>query len=222
MKISASLLSCDILNIREEIKILENAGVDSLHIDIMDGRFVPNIAFGIDFINKISSTAQIPVNVHLMIESPETFVDVISRFNIDCIFIHIEDNRNINKTISLIKDRHVKVGIAINPTTSISSVFDLLPVIDEILVMGVHPGFGGQTLIPSTIEKLRSLAVISKKYNHTIGIDGGITEDTAQMAVQAGADVLVVGSYLFDNHVGDNRIFCIKKKIETICQKSKG
>lgn len=220
MKISASLLSCDILNLENEIKILETAGAWCLHIDVMDGKFVPNIAFGIDFINRISEISNIPVNVHLMIENPEMFIDVISHSKINLVIIHIETGRNLEKIIAKIKARGCGVGLAINPLTNVSHLSRFINMIDLIMVMGVHPGFGGQTLLPVTIDRLKSIRGMIGKNQCLIAVDGGVNEKTAGILKDAGADILVVGSYLFDNtNKSDdhNKIHFMKEKIEALC-----
>ena len=216
--LSASLLSCDLLNLESEIKSLEQAGVDYLHIDVMDGHFVPNIAFGIDIIRRISDVSSLPINVHLMIEKPDQFIDVVAYSNVNFLIVHLEGNRNLERTISKIKNRGIGVGIALNPMTSASMVQRFVPMIDLVTVMGVHPGFGGQTLIPSTIDKIRTIKNMPEARNKIVAIDGGVNNHTALLANDAKADILIVGSYLFDNN-GPDKVSSMKEKIKSLCGK---
>jgi ribulose-phosphate 3-epimerase len=215
MRIAASILSCDLLNLESEIRILAEAGIYGLHIDVMDGNFVPNIAFGIDMIRQISKVSSLPMSVHLMVNNPWQFVDVVTHPNVKHVIIHSENNRNMEATIEKIRYRETQVGLAINPTTQVSEVRDYLQLVDLVLVMGVHPGFGGQTLIQSTLEKIKQIKSMNSKA--TIAIDGGINDKTAHLARRERTDILVVGSYLFDNCSRD-RLACIKEKLRTLCQ----
>ncbi len=219
MKLSASLLSSDILNIEQEIHRLESLNkIDYLHIDVMDGRFVPNIAFGIDFIARISEITTIPINVHLMVEDPHNIIAIISKFRIHNIVVHAELEENyIVKTLDFIRNNNIKPGLAINPATEISSqISQKLPLIDYIIVMGVVPGFGGQTFIPQTINKIRRIKEILKGHKSLIEVDGGINNITAPSVVEAGADILVLGSYLFNNR-GNDYIANMQKRIQVLC-----
>ena len=157
MQVSASLLSSDLLNLESEITTLADAGVGAVHIDIMDGHFVPNIAFGIDIIKRISGVSQLPITVHLMIDNPEQFIDVISYSNVDYLIVHGEENRNIEDLLERIRAKGIGVGLALNPQTCVSEVRGYLGLIDLALIMGVHPGFGGQKLIPSTNSTTQTL-----------------------------------------------------------------
>lgn len=215
MRVSASLLSSDLLNLEREIKTLETAGVDAVHIDIMDGHFVPNIAFGIDIVKFIGKVSSLPITVHLMVEYPEQFVDVISYSNVDYLIVHSEGNRNIEETLESIKDKGISAGLALNPQTPVSSVRRFFDLVDMFLVMGVYPGFGGQALIPSTVEKIRQIKSIKK--DAIVGIDGGINESSVSFVNKEKPDILVVGSYLFDND-RDDRLAGIKEKLKVLCK----
>ena len=216
--VSASLLSGDLLNLESEIHSLERAGIDYLHIDIMDGHFVPNIAFGIDVVKRISEVSSLPVNVHLMIEEPQKFIDVLSYANVNFIIVHVEDNRNLENILGKIKSKKIGAGVAISPATPASAIQRFIPYMDLALVMGVHPGFSGQTLIPSTIDKIKSIKNMAQTGKIVVGIDGGINDMTAPLANAAGADILIAGSYLFDNHGGD-KISSMMGKIKVLCGK---
>ena len=217
MLISASILSCDLLNLEHELKALEEAKVDAIHIDIMDGHFVPNIAFGIDFIKEICNKTKLPVNVHLMIENPDDFINVITYSNVDYVIVHVENNRNLAKTISKIKDSGTGVGLAINPQTDIKEIDSYLKDIDMVLVMGVYPGFGGQALILKTLEKVRYLNAKKQSHNFIISFDGGINDKTIKVVNDAKPDILVVGSYLFNDGKRTTALD-IRNKLKTLCQ----
>lgn len=215
MRISASLLSSDLLNLESEIKLLKQAGVNAIHIDIMDGHFVPNIAFGIDIVKQIGKISKLPINVHLMVDNPEQFIDVISYYNLDYLIVHGEKCRNLESLLKNIKSNGIGVGLAINPQTKVSDIKRYLPMIDMALIMGVHPGFGGQTLITSTLDKIKQLKEI--RNDLMVGIDGGINEKTLPLVNNEKPDILVVGSYLFDGD-RDNKLNSIKEKIKILCQ----
>lgn len=216
MHISASLLSCDLLNIESEIKSLKEAGINSVHIDVMDGHFVPNIAFGIDIIKQIARIPDLCITVHLMMDNPEQFIDVISYYNVDYLIVHTENSRNVDALIERIKSKDIKCGIAINPQTQVSSIRRYLEKSDFALIMGVHPGFGGQTLIPSTLKKIQQIKNI--KQDIIVGIDGGINANTISLVNKEKPDILVVGSYLFDSDK-ENKLENMKEKIKILCQK---
>lgn len=218
MHISASLLSCDLLNIESEIKLLKETGINSVHIDVMDGHFVPNIAFGIDIIKQIARIPDLCITVHLMMDNPEQFIDVISYYNVDYLIVHTENSRNVDALIERIKSKDIKCGIAINPQTQVSSIRRYLEKSDFALIMGVHPGFGGQTLIPSTLKKIQQIKNI--KQDIIIGIDGGINANTISLVNKEKPDMLVIGSYLFDSDK-ENKLENMKEKIKILCQKER-
>ena len=213
MKVSASLLSSDLLNLEDEINILASAGIDALHIDIMDGHFVPNIAFGIDIVKRISEVSDLPITVHLMIDNPERFLDVISYANVEYLIVHSEGNRNFENLIEKIREKGIGIGLAINPQTQISDVREYINLVDLALVMGVHPGFGGQTLIPSTLEKIEQLRQVRKDL--VVAIDGGINGDTISLINGKIPDILVIGSFLFEKKK-ENRLENLQKKLQIL------
>jgi ribulose-phosphate 3-epimerase len=213
--ISASLLSADLLNIGAEIKALINAKINSFHIDIMDGHFVPNIAFGIDATKQISKISTIPISIHLMVNDPLQFIDALIYPNVEYIIIHCEICGKIEKIFEKIKANGVKIGIAINPQTEIFEIHDYLKFVDLALVMGVQPGFSGQKLMTQTLNKIKQIKSI--RNDVIVGIDGGIDDKTAVLANKEKADILVVGSYLFDGVIHD-KVDNVRMKLKNLCQ----
>ena len=196
IKIAPSLLSADFSCLRDEIKRVERAGADMLHVDVMDGHFVPNITIGPVVVKYIKKASRLPLDVHLMIERPEKLVDSFVEAGSDMITVHIE-TMNLLKLKSIaakLKRKRVKFGISLNPATPVGSLKRVLGLADFILVMSVNPGFGGQAFIPEVLPKIRRLRAIYKK---DIAIDGGINDKTAGLAVAAGANILAAGSYIF-------------------------
>lgn len=199
--VSASILSADMLNLESEVRKLENAGVDMLHFDVMDGLFVNNITFGLpvlEQINKIVSPCM-ELDVHLMIAEPLRYVKRFAESGADIITFHIESESDTMQTINAIRDSGVKTALAIKPATPAEAVFEYLPYLDMVLVMTVEPGFGGQSFMPECVEKVR---LIREKITETgldidVQVDGGINSETAVIVKNAGANVLVSGSYLF-------------------------
>ncbi len=199
IKISPSLLSCDFANIAAELKRMEISGADMLHLDVMDGLFVPNFSFGNPVISSIRKCTEMILDTHLMIVEPERYIDRFIDAGSDIITFHIEACNDVALAIDAIHKRGVKAGIAIKPATPIESVYPYLNMCDMILVMTVEPGYGGQALIPYTVDKVKALADEVKRLGIKIDIqvDGGINEHTAKLVRDAGANVLVAGSYVF-------------------------
>lgn len=198
VKIAPSILSADFSKLGEEIKKIERYA-DMLHVDVMDGHFVPNITFGQPAVASIRKITKLPLDVHLMIENPDKYVDDFSNAGADIISIHAEATSELSKTISQIKNNSVKAAVALNPGTPISAVSNVLEEVDMVLLMTVNPGFGGQKFIESVLPKIRELKEIigNKKLKVEIEVDGGINAETAMLAVSAGANILVAGSYIY-------------------------
>lgn len=199
MKVAPSLLSCNFLNIQQEIKRLEEAGVDYIHFDVMDGNFVPNISFAFPILNQIRQVTDLTIDTHLMVQDPERYIQTFAEAGSDIITVHVEATNHIHRAIQMIHDTGKKAGVTLNPGTPIESVVPVLKDIDLVLVMTVNPGFGGQKFIDNGIEKIKFLKDYKEKYHliYEIEVDGGVNEVTAKTCIEAGADVLVAGSYFF-------------------------
>ena len=197
--VSASLLGCDLANLKSEVARAKNAGVDWLHFDVMDGNFVDNISFGLPVLKSLNNATDMFIDVHLMIDSPERYVDKFVDFGGDIITFHLEATKVPEKVISIIKDKNVKVGISIKPKTPASAVYKYLDKVDMILVMTVEPGFGGQCFLPNTLNKVKDIRTKINELglNVDIQVDGGINDITAPQAIQAGSNVIVSGTYIF-------------------------
>ncbi len=205
IKISPSILSCNFSKLGEEIESLERAGADLIHIDVMDGHFVPNITIGPEVIKKIRPLTKIPFDVHLMISPVDNFIEDFANAGSDIITIHPEATKNLKKTIELIKKFDKKVGISLNPNSEISLVEPYLNNIDLILVMSVNPGFAGQKFKPEVLKKLEKIKkiIVSKNLKIDLEIDGGISFQNSIDAKNAGANILVSGSTIFNENNGD-------------------
>ena len=205
IKISPSILSCNFSKLGEEIRSLEKAGADLIHIDVMDGHFVPNITIGPEVIKKIRPLTKIPFDVHLMISPVDNFIEDFANAGSDIITIHPEATKNLKKSIELIKKFDKKVGISLNPNSEISLVEPYLNDIDLILVMSVNPGFAGQKFKPEVLKKLEKIKkiIVSKNLRIDLEIDGGISFQNSIDAKNAGANILVSGSTIFNENNGD-------------------
>ena len=215
IQISPSILSADFSQLGNEIKKLEDAGADLIHVDVMDGHFVPNLTIGPPVIRSLRKYTQLPFDVHLMIDPVHKYVKDYSEAGADIITFHPEATENILETINHIKFFDKKVGISLNPNTKIEAAEEHLDKIDLILIMSVYPGFGGQKFIGEVIQKIKDLDQIrkNKKLNFKIEIDGGINFETSKIAIDAGVDILVSGTTIFKENNGD-----LKKNIETLKQ----
>jgi ribulose-phosphate 3-epimerase len=197
--IAPSLLASNFLNLEAECKMLNESQADWFHLDVMDGRFVPNISFGPMLIEFFRKTTTKVCDVHLMIEEPEKYTEAFKKAGADHLTVHIEACRNLHRNIQQIKELGMKAGVAINPHTPVESLKDILADIDQVCMMSVNPGFGGQSFIPYTITKIKELrAMINERsLNVLIEIDGGVTVANARSIIDAGADVLVAGNTVF-------------------------
>ena len=213
VKISPSILSADFSKLGDEIQNLERAKADLIHIDVMDGHFVPNITIGPDVINKLRKYTSLPFDVHLMIAPVHNFIKNFADAGADIITIHPEATNDLMGSINKIKSFNKKVGISLNPETSVNKVLPVLNMIDLVLVMSVNPGFGGQKFMKETLEKVKILRkeIDSNKLITEIEIDGGINFENAKMAKEAGVDILVSGTTIFKENGGN-----LKKNIELL------
>jgi len=202
--ISASILNSDFGNLESEIKKAEAAGVDWIHLDIMDGHFVPNISFGPHIVSICKKITNLPLDVHLMISDPDKFIENFSDAGADYISIHIENNPHIHRTLQQISSYGKHPGIAVNPGTPIKFTYSILHMVDYILIMTVNPGFGGQTFLPETLDKIEELSKELKNRNLLIPIevDGGLNIDTIKEVKKSGASIFVAGSFIFKNPNG--------------------
>ncbi|SEL95194.1 ribulose-phosphate 3-epimerase [Syntrophus gentianae] len=200
-KIAPSILSADFSRLGEEIAAVEAAGADWIHIDVMDGRFVPNLTIGPPVIRSLRKITRLPFDVHLMIEKPEAHLDAFIDAGSDLLTVHLEAANHLHRTITHIKERGIQAGVSVNPATPLALLEEILPDMDLLLIMTVNPGFGGQHFIPTMLSKIRKAkAMISELAPHVlIEVDGGVNLDNLSTVAQAGADVLVAGSAVFSS-----------------------
>lgn len=214
VKIAPSILSADFAKLGEEIKEVESA-VDYIHVDVMDGHFVPNITIEPLIVDAIRPVTDLPLDVHLMIENPEHYIQAFVDAGADIITVHQEACPHLHRVVQQIKQAGVKAGVVINPATPVESIEYVLEDVDLVLVMTVNPGFGGQSFIPSGLNKIKQLFDLRSEhgYSYEIEVDGGVNQETAKQCIDAGADVLVAGSAIFNK---DNRIEAIKAIKESL------
>ncbi len=200
VKISPSILTADFLELEKDIKKLEAAGTDMLHLDVMDGIFVPNISFGVPVIKSVKKHTSLPLDVHLMIDRPHRYIKQFAEVS-DILGFHYEAGSNVEETLKEIRNSGCKACLTIKPCTEPEEIFSYLPLCDMVLVMSVEPGFGGQKFMPMALDKLKKLKaeILRQGLNVMLEVDGGINAQTAPQAVKAGADVLVAGSFVFSS-----------------------
>ena len=208
--VSPSVLSADFANLERDVKMLNESSADWIHIDIMDGQFVPNISFGLPVLKAIHQHATKPLDVHLMIATPDDYIDDFKAAGAEILTVHYEACTHLHRTLQRIKAAGMKTGVALNPHTNVQLLKDVIQDIDLVLIMSVNPGFGGQKFIPHAIEKVREVkALITAQQTQTlIEVDGGVNLETGRQLVEAGADALVAGSFVFGS---ENPIETIKK-----------
>ena len=213
IKISPSILSADFGQLGNEVKRLESGGADMIHVDVMDGHFVPNLTIGPPVIKNLKKYTKLPFDVHLMISPVHKYIKDYAEAGADIITIHPEATDNLNESVNLIKKLNKKVGVSLNPDTDIDALTDEIANLDLILIMSVFPGFGGQKFIPEVIDKIKKLKKIKeeKNYNFEIEVDGGINFSNSKEVLSAGANILVSGTTIFKENNGD-----IKKNIEQL------
>jgi len=218
IKISPSILSADFTRLSEEVRAVEEAGADYLHVDVMDGRFVSNITIGPFVVKALKSVASVPLDVHLMIEEPERFVPEFAASGADIITVHAEATRHLHGTVQLIKANGARAGVSINPATPVGVLEDILDDLDLVLVMSVNPGFGGQSFIPVALKKIKALrSLITGRGLHTeLEVDGGIKVDNIREAALAGADVFVAGSGIFKTPSYKDTISAMRKAVAAL------
>jgi len=220
IKLAPSLLSADFACLGEQIDEVVKAGADYIHVDVMDGHFVPNITIGAPVVAAIRPVTSLPLDVHLMIEHPERYISDFVNAGADIITVHVEACPNLHKTIRLIKELGAKAGVSLNPPTPLSAIEEFMPHVDLVLIMSVNPGFGGQSFIPETLPRIANIRKIldDRKLSAELEIDGGINAGNARDIVKAGANVLVAGNSIFRAKEGISR--AIQRLREAASQKS--
>ncbi|QTC42368.1 ribulose-phosphate 3-epimerase [Bacillus sp. V3] len=215
MKIAPSILSANFAELGKEIKDVENGGADYIHIDVMDGHFVPNITMGPMVVKAVRPLTDLPLDVHLMIEDPDQYIEAFADAGADYITVHVEAAAHLHRTIQLIKSKGVKAGVVLNPATPAEWVKPILQDIDMVLLMTVNPGFGGQSFIPSVVPKIKQIRSWADEINPKleIEVDGGINTDTAAVCAEAGADVFVAGSAIYNKSDREAAIQDLRKSL---------
>ena len=219
--LAPSILSADFANLERDIKEAESAGADLLHVDVMDGRFVPNITVGIPVVESIRKVTELPIDVHLMIVEPEKYIPDFIKAGADWVSFHYEAATHHHRIVTMIKELGAKAGIVLNPSSPIHLLEEILPYLDFVLVMSVNPGFGGQKFIESSVRKVEKLKrmIDEMELKVTIEVDGGIKHDNVDKVLKAGAEVIVAGSAVFKGNIREN-VRRFKERMETISRRS--
>ncbi|WP_153124123.1 ribulose-phosphate 3-epimerase [Peribacillus tepidiphilus] len=200
VKIAPSILSADFSKLADEIRDVEAGGADYIHVDVMDGHFVPNITIGPLIVEAIRPVTKLPLDVHLMIENPDLYIEAFAKAGADYITVHVEACKHLHRTIHYIKSLGVKAGVVLNPATPVESIQHIIADVDMVLLMSVNPGFGGQKFIPEVLPKIRKVKemALEKNPHLEIEVDGGVNAETAKLCIDAGANVLVAGSAIYN------------------------
>lgn len=217
-KIAPSILSANFAKLGEDIQDVEQGGADLIHVDVMDGHFVPNITIGPLIVEAIKPITTLPLDVHLMIENPDHYIEAFAKAGASYITVHQEASVHLHRTIQMIKSLGIKAGVAINPATPIDMVKEILPEIDLLLIMTVNPGFGGQAFIHSALKKIEAAALLRQEQNLTfeIEVDGGVNPETAKLCTDAGADILVAGSAIYNQVDRKQAILEIRQAVKGV------
>jgi len=202
--IAPSILSADFSRLGDQVREADQAGADAIHIDVMDGHFVPNITVGPLVVRAVRRVTELPLEVHLMIEEPERYIADFCEAGGDLVIVHVETCPHLDRTLHQIREEGVRVGVTLNPSTPVLALQEVLELVDQVLVMSVNPGFGGQSLIPYTLDKIQQLAAMrdERHLGFDIEVDGGINAKTARSVAKAGANILVIGSAIFGHVAG--------------------
>ncbi|MHB1700711.1 MAG: ribulose-phosphate 3-epimerase [Acidobacteriaceae bacterium] len=201
VELAPSILASDFAHLADEVRAAERGGGTVIHVDVMDGHFVPNITLGPPVVKSLRKVTSLPLDCHLMIENPDDFIPAFADAGADWISVHYEACRHLHRTLELIAQHGMRPAVVINPATRVDFLVEILPIVHHVLVMSVNPGFGGQNFIPNALTKIRRLAELRREMGlgYRIEVDGGVAKDTIASVVEAGADLLVAGSAIFDN-----------------------